>query len=213
MAAKFDQISKSLKEHYENTFDLHGPTSAGVDWGEDQAQAHLRYQNMLAVIPGDDASGEVSLLDVGCGYGGLLIHARNKGMNLQYTGIDLASNMIAWGKENLNECEFLEGDILEHDFSSRTFDYVVCNGILTQKLKSSLLDMDEFSRALIKKMFSLCKKGIAFNIMTSYVNFFADNLYYKHPCEILAFCFAEVTRNLKLDHSYGLYEYTLYLYR
>src|SRR5262249_46284392 len=119
-----DPISEALGRHYAAAFDRHGPTSQGVDWGTDAARAGLRYEKMLAVL-GRECSG-ASLLDVGCGYGGLLTYATGKGLKLDYTGIDVAGNMIEWAAANVPAGRFIRGDVLTHDFA-RTFDYVVCN--------------------------------------------------------------------------------------
>lgn len=202
-------ISRAMKRHHSQRFDEFGPTARGVDWSKEE-DVQLRYDKMLAVIEILDTP--ITLLDVGCGYGGLLQYAEQKGLRLQYTGIDLVSNMISWAREHLPDGEFIEADFLEYDFDGPKFDYVVCNGILTQKLKTSFFDMDKFVKETIKKMFALCNRGVAFNVMTTYVNYFSSGLYYKHPSEMLAYCISEISPEVKLDHSYGLYEYTLYLY-
>jgi hypothetical protein len=62
-------------------------------------------------------------------------------------------------------------------------------------------------------MFSLCTVGMAFNVMTTKVNYYADNLYYRNPAELFAWCLSEISPHLRLDHSYPLYEYTIYAYR
>lgn len=206
-----DPISEALGRHYAETFERHGPTSLGVDWGADASRTSLRYDKMLAVLPRDFAP-TTSLLDVGCGYGGLLTHAARKGLAFQYTGIDVAENMIGWATTNVPEARFVHGDILIHDFGE-TFDYVICNGILTQKLQAPGLEMDRYAARLIRRLFELCRNGIAFNVMTTKVNHFANNLYYRNPAELLSWCLSEVTPYLRLDHAYPLYEYTMYLYR
>lgn len=207
------RISQMMKEHYETTFQRHGPNSLGVDWGQDDEKTILRYQIMLAILANEPTKEPPSLLDVGCGYGGLHTYAKRTGIPLRYTGIDVASNMIAWSREHLVDADFIEDDFLDADFSERTFDYVICNGILTQKLQASLLDMDHYAKRLINKMYSLCTKATAFNIMSTSVNYFAPNLYYKHPAEILSYCLSTISRKIKVDHSYGLYEFTVYLYK
>jgi 2-polyprenyl-3-methyl-5-hydroxy-6-metoxy-1,4-benzoquinol methylase len=211
---KLKSIPMEMKRHYSQKFGEFGPTPRGVDWGKEE-DVQLRYEKMLAVIEqGSIIPGTpISLLDVGCGYGGLLRYAQQKGLKLQYTGIDVASNMISWAKNHMPDGEFQEDDFMEHDFHERKFDFVVCNGILTQKLEISFFDMDKFAKKLLKKMFSLCNQGVAFNVMTTYVNYFSSNLYYKHPSEMLAYCLSEISQKIRIDHSYGLYEYTLYLYK
>ncbi len=205
-----EKVTDVLKAHYKGTFDRFGPTSKGVDWGDDVRRATLRHQKMLSILA--DAKGRVSLLDVGCGYGGLLEYARAQKLDLDYTGIDVAENMISWAQANQDGGTFVLGDILETDLS-RTFDFVVCNGILTQKLSVSNRDMDGFAQRLIRRVFDLCTRGVAFNVMTNRVNFYADNLYYRSPVELLGWCMDELTVRVRLDHSYPLYEFTTYLFK
>ena len=208
-----DSITKTLQKHYVEKFSLHGASSEGVDWGKDETKTVLRYDKMLQVINHNYSDkSKFSLLDVGCGYGGLLEYASYQHNNLNYTGIDVAENMIEWAITNSPKGNFIYGDIMEYEFE-RKFDYVVCNGILTQKLETPGLEMDRFAHQLIHRIFSLCVIGIAFNVMTTKVNYYANNLYYRNPSELLAWCMSEISSAIKIDHSYPLYEYTIYLYR
>lgn len=204
-----DRISEGLGRHYAEKFALHGPSSRGVDWGADQSKMFLRYEKMLDVLAAS-ADPRPSLLDVGCGYGGLLAYAMDNGIELDYTGIDIADNMIDWATLNLQHGEFIQGDVMSHPFE-RVYDYVICNGILTQKLDTPGLEMDVFASRLIRRLFALTRCGMAFNVMTTKVNHFANNLYYRNPAELLAWCMSEITPRIRLDHSYPLYEYTVYL--
>lgn len=205
-----ETVSKRLKEHYEKTFSEFGASSKGVDWGTDE-DVMLRYENMLSLIR-KESEPPFSLLDVGCGYGGLLDYAVEHDIKLKYTGIDVAENMIGHAKANHETDEFFVGDVLHHPFDRR-FDYVICNGILTQKLATTIKEMDRFANALIKRMFGLCEIGISFNIMSSKVNFMADNLYYRSPVEMLSFCLDNLSSKVRIDHAYPIYEYTVYVYR
>lgn len=214
--SRVDPITAALKDHYSETFAKHGATARGVDWGRD-ADLALRYDKMLSVIELSTESENgnahtVSLLDVGCGYGGLFEHARQRGIAIDYTGIDVVPEMIEYARENITKARFACLDVFDVAFSER-FDYVVCNGILTQKLTTSIREMDVYAQEMIKRLFELCRRGVAFNLMTNKVNFMVDNLYYRSPVELLSFCFAEVTDRIKIDHSYKLYDYTVYLYR
>ena len=205
-----EPVSKRLKDHYEKTFSQFGATSRGVDWGKDD-DLLLRYGKMLSVVE-QRSDASVSILDVGCGYGGLLEYALERNIYLDYTGIDVAENMIDHAKSHHRTGVFYLGDVLRHSFD-RKFDYVICNGILTQKLATSIKEMDQFSNVLIRRMFELCNFGIAFNLMSNKVNFMADNLYYRSPVEMLSFCLDNLSSKVRIDHSYPLFEYTAYVYR
>ncbi len=206
-----DQITKSMREHYSERFSRHGPTSEGVDWGSDEWKMLLRYDKMLAISEEPLASG-ISLLDVGCGFGGLRKHMEKNKVELEYTGIDVADNMIQWAVKNIDSGVFLCGDFLSYDFGCK-FDYVVCSGILTQKLEASTFEMDRYAAGLIRRMYELCERGIAFNVMTTKVNYFSNNLYYRNPAEFLSWCLCEISPYVRIDHAYPLYEYTVYIYR
>jgi|WetSurMetagenome_2_1015567.scaffolds.fasta_scaffold18272_6 SAM-dependent methyltransferase len=206
-----DNVSRALRAHYEETFRRYGPTSKGVDWGEDTNRQALRYQKMLNLIKPGQKDG-TSLLDVGCGYGGLLEYANQNNVRLQYTGIDIAENMVRWAQEAFPRATLMVGDVLEIGLPNR-YAYVVCNGILTQKLNVPGIEMDAFAGKLIRRMFDLCEVGTAFNVMTTKVNFYSNNLYYRNPAELLSWCLSEISPHVRLDHAYPLYEYTIYLYR
>ena len=92
-----DEITKKMKIHYSETFEKYGANVRGVDWGGGEVgdiwKLNLRYEKMLEVIT-DSTKGDISILDVGCGYGGLYQFALDKGLQLDYTGIDVCRNMI-----------------------------------------------------------------------------------------------------------------------
>lgn len=206
-----EHITATLQDYYARCFAEHGASPRGVDWQNWQTLA-LHYDKMLAVIEPDLAVSRVSLLDVGCGFGGLLDHAKSKGIALDYTGIDIVPAMVEHGQKRHADAKFATTSIFDFN-PERAFDYVVCNGVLTEKLDVSIKVFDEFARRVIRRMFELCERGIAFNLMTTHVNFTAPNLFYKNPLETMAFCAAELSSKFRVDHAYPHYDYTAYVFR
>ncbi|MBA3465664.1 MAG: class I SAM-dependent methyltransferase [Deltaproteobacteria bacterium] len=216
-----DKITTAFKEHHSKLFEEHGATPLGVDW-KDERELLFRYSKMLAVLDKDFLDGDrvPTLLDVGCGYGGLLTWATEQGIQLDYTGIDIVESMVASGRERHPSSRFIAGDVLELDASQR-YDFVVCNGTLTQKLAASSIDMEAFARKLVRRMFDLANHGIAWNLMSNRVNFTVANLYYTSPTEWLAWCLGELSPRVRIDHGYSslangrgkYYDYTLYVYK
>lgn len=202
-------ISKSLEKHYTNKVKVHGANAKGVDW-RDEETAYLRYQVMKNML--SSKHRKFSLLDVGCGYGGFLGFLKKYNYCMDYTGIDISDLMIDYAKRAYKDSIFLNEDYLNHSCKFQ-YDYIICNGILTQKLDSSLLDMEAYLKLLIYKMFNDCKIGCCFNLMSSRVNYYSSHLFYRHPSEVITYCLSELTPYLKVDHSYGLYEFTVYLYK
>lgn len=208
-----DRISQMLCKHYTRTLSEHGPSPRGVDWGSDPADHALRLDCMLAVLKVVDLSARrYTLLDVGCGYGSLLDLIKSRNLPVNYSGIDVSEAMIEEARKRHADIDWRVKDALKLE-ASEQYDFVVCNGVLTQKLDVSIKEMDEFARALVAQMFRLCRIGVAFNVMTTHVNYMVPNLYYRNPVELLGWCMTQLTSRVKLDHAYPLYEYTIYLYR
>lgn len=206
-------ITQLLSEHYGRKFAEHGACPEGVDWGPNPEDHILRLSRMLAVADlGLQPGIRQSILDVGCGYGSLLDLLHERGLDLSYSGIDVCGPMIEAARARHADCSWLVGDVMNLE-GERQFDYVVCNGVLTQKLGATIRDMDHFLNVVVTKMFELCRVGVAFNVMTTHVNFMVPNLYYRNPVELLAWCMSELTSRVRLDHAYPMFEYTVYLYR
>lgn len=203
-------ITRALKDHYSACFETHGATPAGVDWGA-QESVDIRYRNLLAVIDRDRTPDVPHVLDVGCGYAGLLTYAKAKGVELRYSGVDVCGEMVACAKQDHPEANLCVCDLFDIA-PDATFDYVVCSGILTQKLAASNLEMGAYAREVVRRMWSMARQGIAFNAMTTHANFYAPNLFYWSPVEALGFCL-ELSRTVRLDQSYPLFEFTAYVLR
>jgi SAM-dependent methyltransferase len=211
MSYKATEISKAFREHYAKKLEQYGPTAAGVDWIK-EATAELTYFYALKLIRSDHPQTQIKVLDVGCGYGGLLTYAEQHGFDLDYTGIDIVPEMIEHGKKLHPQATFLVGDFLDLQDVGQ-YDYVICNGAMTIKLKASTLEMHHYVDAMLRKMFGAAKVGLSFNVMTNRVNFQVENSYYRSPVETLAFCLSELSENVVLDHDHPRYQFWTYVYR
>jgi SAM-dependent methyltransferase len=208
-------LSAAFAAHYTAKVREHGATPAGVDMGSrGNETAEQSYRKALAVIRPRHVDAVPSLLDVGCGYGALRAFAEGRGQRLDYVGIDIVPEMIDLARAANPDSEFHVGDFLDHDFGERRFDYLVCAGsILTIRLKESILDMERYARRLIRRMWDLADVGIAFELMTSRVNFMVDHSYYVSPAEMIAWCLSDLSGKVILDHAYERYAFTTYVYR
>lgn len=216
-----DKVTRRLLDHHVQTFERHGATPKGVDWG-DELELQFRYDKVLMVLKKDflESLAKPTILDVGCGWGGLWKRCRERALNVSYTGVDVNADMIASAAQAFNDADFRVGDVFSI-MEERAFDFVIGNGMLTQKLDVSVPEMENFARRMIRKMFALCRHGIAFNMMSTRVNFMASNLFYQNPAELLTWLQLEVAPRVVIDHGYSslgngrgkYYDFTVYVYR
>lgn len=216
-----DNITQILKNYHQKVFAEHGATAKGVDWNNEE-EVILRYDKMLKVIDMDFYKGpaQPSMLDVGCGWGGMAKRALDIGAPVDITGVDVVEEMITHAQTHYPKFNFQTCDIFSLQ-QTEAYDFVVCNAILTQKHNVSIPEMEKFAKRLIQKMFSLCRYGIAFNMMSTRVNFTVNNLYYQNPIELFTFLLNEVSPRVVIDHGYSslqsgegkYYDFTVYVYK
>jgi cyclopropane fatty-acyl-phospholipid synthase-like methyltransferase len=202
----------NIVSHYESCLERYGDTHLGVDW-PNSGDIETRYRVMLEVIR-QDASSTISLLDFGCGASHLYDHIVMKNMkNLEYYGLDLSIKFIQLSKSKFPFNTYYCTDILSEDVKSPNFDYIVMNGVFTEKRDLSFDEMLAYFKMVMKKVFKKANRGIAFNTMSKHVDWERDDLFHL-PLDTLAdFLTKELTRNFVIRNDYGLYEYTTYVYR
>jgi len=202
----------SIIRHYESCFDTHGDTYLGVDWPNER-DVLTRYQVMLDVIRRLPGGGNVSLLDFGCGTAALLGYIRQHQLqHINYSGLDASEKYIAFSREKFPDVVFYRKDILqEHDLPE--FDYIVMNGVFTEKRELSFDAMFAYFKKMIAAVFQHTGKGIAFNVMSKHVDWERDDLFHLPFDALAAFLKKEISRNFIIRNDYGLYEYTTYVYK
>lgn len=201
----------SIVSHYENCLRLFGDSHLGVDW-RDAEDANRRYGIMLDIIKNRNIEKN-NLLDFGCGTAALLDYINNKNLNyINYTGLDVSQDFIdVCNKKYPNTC-FLKINILEESASIPSFDYIVMNGVFTEKMELSHKQMFEYFCSMIEKVFSYCKKGIAFNLRSKQVEFEDVELFHLSLDELSWFLVRKFGRKFIIRNDYEIEEYTVYLY-
>lgn len=198
-------MNKSVIEYYTDKIKKHGPNSQGVDWNGKDSQ-YLRF-DILSNIFRDKSN--FSLLDYGCGYGELLsyLHAKDY-KNIKYMGFDLSNEMLSQASKKHKEGNFINK--IPNNFK---VDYAILSGTLHIKLKISESKWKNHVLKTLNHLNQITDKGFSFNLLTSYSDeeYKKDRLYYASPEYIFSYCKQNFSKDVLLDHSYGLYEFTVFV--
>lgn len=201
-----------LVEHYEACLAQHGDSPRGVDWPNPQ-DAQTRYKVMLDVVR--PAQGTVQLLDFGCGAAHLYEYIQRHELHqMDYAGLDLSADFITLARRKFPTLTFYHLDLLTaHEHELPSFDYVVLNGVLTEKLQMNCEEMWDYAQQLLRAVFAKTRIGLAFNVMSKQVDWERDDLFHLPLDWLATFLVRELSRHFVVRHDYGLYEYTTYVYR
>ena len=203
-----------IVNHYEACFEKYGATSEGVDW-PNKVDHDKRCAIMLDLIKNSTKSGD-SLLDFGCGYAYLIEYIKNyypSADQLIYSGLELSSKMIHYCNKTYPDRKFYNIDILHDNSTIPKHDFIIMNGVFTEKQSLSYNEMKNYLIDIILNVYSLCNIGIAFNVMSKHVDWERKDLFHLDESEIISFLIKNVSRNFVIRNDYGLYEYTIYVYK
>ncbi len=199
-----------IARHYEDCLDRYGDTHRGVDWPKAK-DAETRYRVMLELLRDSDP---ITLLDFGCGAGHLLDYMiQSQIPNVEYSGLDISEKFVTLCHSKYPEHTFVQMDVLTDASSLEHFDYIVANGVFTEKRNLSFQQMWLFVRNVISILWSRTRRGLAFNVMSTHVDWERDDLFHLPFDDLADFLTDKVSRNFIFRNDYGLFEYTAYVYR
>ena len=171
----------------------------------------IRYNQIAEVFRNDD---NFSVHDIGMGLGDFYSYLRQtkKNRKIIYSGSDILSEYVDDTRKRFPECKFYHRDLAEkpgEDF----YDYLIMSGVFHQRRNSIISEWEKFAQNLLKNAFQMCKKGIAFNFITPFVDFYQTDVYYCNLSKLLNFVVDNLSRFFVLNHNYALFEFTVFVYK
>lgn len=206
-----DNKYHTIFQHYDKCFEAYGDSAKGVDW-PNQEDAQKRYDTMLGVVK--NLTENPSILDIGCGAGHFYeyLKALSLEQKVHYEGLDISSSFVRHCQSKFPSLTWHCVDLLTESFDQK-FDYVVMNGVFTEKLDLSFEEMLAFWKRLLLKAFEICNQGLVFNVMSTQVDWQRDDLFHL-PLDTMAdFLHKNVSKHFVVRRDYGLYEYSVYIYK
>jgi SAM-dependent methyltransferase len=204
----------SIVKHYEDCLDQYGDSHLGVDWPKLE-DVDKRYRVMLDIVKFARSNPPVAtLLDFGCGAGHLLQYMQDHHIeNLQYAGLDVSEKFVALCRSKFPGTKFHQADILDERTKLPEFDYIVMNGVFTEKRELSFDEMWQYFCKMLVKTFAHAKVGVAFNVMSKAVDWERNDLFHMPADLLINFTTKQLSRNFIIRNDYGLYEFTTYIYK
>lgn len=200
---------RSQRKFYIPRLDAHGINSSeAVGWPL-YVQERL-FRSLVKLLGDAGKDHECSLLDIGCGLGDLYNYLLENGYTrVHYTGIDILPEMVRSAREKNPGISFHTADFLNVKFKRR-FDFTLCSGSMNIITRNP--GHEKLVKAWIRKMYSICRYGSAFNLLASSGREYLsedESLYYADPGEIMSLC-REFCPGAECDFSDFAYTFTVF---
>ncbi len=204
-----------IMRHYDACLQQHGDTARGADW-PNETDRQTRFSVMLDLLQGD-TDDHVELLDFACGTGELLrrLHRLNR-PSIAYQGADISRAALELARAKFPDTKFTTMDILaatDQEVASLSCDYCVINGLFTIKRGLSNDEMWDFATRVIRRLWPITRKAMAFNVMSKQVEHERADLFHVSLDRMARFLHELAGRSVAFRADYGLFEYTCYVQR
>ena len=206
-------IVRKYVSKYNQRFREHGVSYMSLGWTVPE-RAKKRHVVMRDVIRWKQHDDPITLLDFGCGFGHLMEYLDER---VSYSGVDIMPQFIRYCEKHRQPGVFhlldTEADYQDGLNRIADFDYIVANGLFTERLDISYSDMMKHFMMTIRELFKHTRHGLAFNVMSTHLDQKRDDLFHVSMDWMADFLVHDLSRNFIFRNDYGMYEYTAYVYK
>jgi hypothetical protein len=205
MAGEDHELSDALagvEALYTSNLAEHGTRSASVGWPDAGAQ-ELRFDKLAYVI---DTDAPITVNDWGCGYGAMFRYLDERFTLRGYHGYDISAEMLDAARVFVDDprARWVRGSEV-----TETADYSFVSGTFNVRMEASDAAWQRYVEDTLRVLAQRSRRGFAFNLLTTYVDWRKDDLFYADPGHFFAFCREHLSRYVTLLHDYPLYEWTI----
>lgn len=207
MSNNFDndnEIYRQVGDYYSEKLAIYGETPQGVDWNGVEGQ-NLRFEQLCKIVD----LQQFSINDFGCGYGAFYDFLSNRYKSFDYTGVDIAQDMIQAAERRYKKNK--NAQFVLSNKPDKVADYSVASGIFNVRFDHLDSEWNDYIEQTLDLLNCNSSRGFAFNCLTSYSDpeKMRENLYYADPCKLFDFCKRRYSRHVSIYHDYELYEFTM----
>ena len=207
-------MNKLLQEHYTALYSRYKDSPLSLQHNSLEQQ-QKRFKLLSKYI-----KSNYDVFDLGSGLGDFYQYLRgNSKFSGHYTGMDLVKEFIQRSEVKFAEnslTTFINANFLEF-VDLPIFDYAIICGTFNNYIPG--IDSYEYLYKTLSRLYSHVRKGISFNLLSTFVSYEDENLCYFNPLDVFKYCKKELTPFVSIKHDYILsdegypYEFTIYLHR
>lgn len=203
--AELERAWNDIEIYFSRGLDQYGVSPQAVGSKDADAQ-RVRFENLAYVLK-PPPNRPVTVNDFGCGYGALFGFLDSlKTIRLtKYYGYDVSDSMLDAASDQTDaRATFIHSHEITEDA-----DYSFVSGTFNDKPTASSATWLRYVELMVEQLAARSRIGFAFNLLSTYVDFQAPNLFYADPLHFFRYCKTHISPYVSLLHDYPLYEWTI----
>lgn len=199
-------MSNKIQQHYRQLLKKYGDSYLSAQYSSEETQ-NRRFRHLLRAGNVTDKK----VLDFGCGAAALAGYIERQGINCQYVGYDFVEEFYSIAQGKYPKARFVS----KSEFENETYEYIFVSGVFNNRFD----DNKNFYQNTLRMLFDRAEICVSFNMLSAYVDYFDDELFYVYPEEVFKFCKMNITPYVSIINDYTLkkhavpFEFSCYLYK
>lgn len=190
-------------QRYQSRIGAHGVGLDSMKSGDAHKQA-IRHAIHATALRGE----RPTILDVGSGIGQYYQYLLTHGVPCDYTGYDIVGEYVAFCRTTYPQAHFEERNIFEVGIDGM-FDTVVMSQVFNNRYAHS--DNMAVMAQAMQLAFAHSRVSVSIDMMSSYVDYQSDELFYYAPEAIFALA-RSMTKRVIIRHDYRPFEFCVQLF-
>jgi SAM-dependent methyltransferase len=196
-----ERDKENIITRYSERLSKFGYSAETLGWGK-KDRRNLRFY----VLASEWNLNGNSVLDFGCGFGDFYAFAKQSGIDVDYTGVDINPHLIEQAKKVYPDVKLLSADIFAEELPEKSYDYIISSGTHNTKIENNEAFIENTFEAFNK----YSKKGFALNFISSKADVKYPDVYYSDPSYIVSLCYKYSLR-VVLRNDYMPFEFTVFV--
>ena len=183
---RIPSLLRPVANQFDKAVNKYGPTHQSVAW-RDKERQQRRFQIFLGLLAYDTGRNNVSINDLGCGYGAMFETFKEliQFADGTYYGYDISESMIRVAKENIRDPRAI---FINNHVATEKADYSFASGTYNMKMDANENDWLEYIEKNLVNLWKKTRIGMGFNMLNIQSPLREKNLYYADPSYFLKFC-------------------------
>jgi len=200
-------VTNRLAQHYRALLEAYGDSAEAAQYSSRESQ----FRRFAALARIADLRGK-RILDFGCGTASFAEYLQSIGQApALYHGVDIVPDFFEYARAKTPDGRFCHPE----DIGDARFDYAFVSGVFNNRRRGNR----KFWQETVTSLFDRCDGGVAFNMMSTHVDYRDPSLFYENPARAFTFVKEQVTPYVSLMHDYRPkeesipFEFTIFAYR